>query len=278
MWSPFETSSTGELDGTAGSTVTIALPANTGLGSFDNGSSSPLDVGATQVGYCEATDTSTSTPTVTCSVYSGDTIGASTMVTATLNGVTNPPLGSPTLAVSTTSDVTPVTSPPYTVTAAQSVSGVGVSHQPPTSAAGGLTTYVVSFETSSTGELDGAAGSAVTIALPANTGLGSFDNGSSSPLDVGAHPGRLLRSHRHQYQHAHRDLFRLQRGHDRRLDHGDGHAQRGDQSTAGLAHPGRVDHLGRHPGDLTPLHGDRRPVGQRGERQPSPPRPRRPEG
>ena len=62
----FQTSSTGELDGNAGGAVTIALPANTGLGSFDNGSSSPLDVGSTQVGYCEATDTSNSTPTVTC--------------------------------------------------------------------------------------------------------------------------------------------------------------------------------------------------------------------
>ena len=97
----------------------------------------PLDVGATQVGYCEPTDTSTTTPTVTCYLYSGNTVGASTTVTATLNGVTNPPAGSPTLAVSTSSDVTPVTSPSYTVTAARSVSGVGVTITPPTSAAGG---------------------------------------------------------------------------------------------------------------------------------------------
>ena len=132
-----------------------------------------------------ATDTSAGTPTVTCYVDSG-TVGAATTVTATLYGVTNPPAGSPTLAVSTSSDVTPVTSPTYTVTAAQPVSGVGVTVTPPTSAAGGLTTYMVTFTTSSTGALDGNAGSTVTIALPANTGLGSFNNGNTSSLDVGA--------------------------------------------------------------------------------------------
>src|ERR1700722_10584619 len=123
----FATSSTGELDATAGSTVTIALPAHTGLGSFFNGSSSPLDVGATQVGYCEPTDTSAATPTVTCYLNGGATVGASATVTATLNGGTNPPAGPLILAVSTSSDVTPVTSPTYTVTAARSVSQPAVS-------------------------------------------------------------------------------------------------------------------------------------------------------
>ncbi len=128
----FTTSSTGALDGNAGSTVTIALPANTGLGSFNDGYYyySSLDVGATQVGYCEATDTSSATPTVTCYLYGGDTVGASTTVTATLSGVTNPPAGSQTLDVSTSSDATPATSSAYTVTAAQPVSGVGVTVTP----------------------------------------------------------------------------------------------------------------------------------------------------
>ncbi|MGA3148606.1 MAG: hypothetical protein ABSF33_14200, partial [Acidimicrobiales bacterium] len=79
--------------------------------------SSPLDVGVTQVGYCEATDTSTSTPTVTCSLFSGDTIGASTTVTATLYGVTNPGAGYDTLSVSTTSDPMPVSSAIYDIEA-----------------------------------------------------------------------------------------------------------------------------------------------------------------
>ena len=187
----FNTSSTGELDGAAGSTVTIALPANTDLSAMDDyyyyyyyGYSS-LDVGGSQIGYCEATDTSVATPTVTCYVDNGDTAPASTTVTATLTGVINPPTGSHTLAVSTTSDVTPVTSPSYTVTPARSVSGVGVTITPPTSAGGGQTTYVVSFDTSPTGELDATSGSTVTIALPANTGLDSFNSGYTSTLDVG---------------------------------------------------------------------------------------------
>ena len=179
------TSPTGALNGNAGSTVTIALPANTGLAVFNDGGTSPLDVGAIQIGYCEATDDSASTPTVTCYVYGGDTVPASTTVTATLSGVTNPPAGSPSLAVSTTSDVTPVTSPPYTVTAARPASGVSVAITPPTSATGGLTTYAVTFTTSSTGALDGTTGSTVTIALPANTGLAAFNDGGSSSLDVG---------------------------------------------------------------------------------------------
>ena len=132
----FTTSSTGSLDGNAGDTVTIALPVNTGLDSLNDVDTSTLDVGSSQVGDCEATDTSTSTPTVTCTVYGGYTVPASTTATATLTGVTNPPAGSPTLAVSTTSDVTPVTSSTYTVTGDRSVSAVGVDITSPTSAAG----------------------------------------------------------------------------------------------------------------------------------------------
>ena len=91
-----------------------------------------------------------------------------------------------------------MTSTPYTVTAARSVSGVSVDFSPPTSTAGGLTTYGVSFEhLVDRATLDSTAGSTVTIALPANTGLGSFDNGARARSTSGP-PGRLLRSHRHQ--------------------------------------------------------------------------------
>ena len=205
---------------------------------------------------------------MTCYVYGGDTVGASTTVTATLTGVTNPPAGSPTLAVSTTSDVTPATSPTYTVTADRSVSGVRVTITPPTSAAGGLTTYVVSFTTSSTGALDGDSGSTVTIALPANTGLGSLNDGYYyySTLDVGA------------TQIGYCEATDTSAGTPTVTCYVDGGDTVGASTTvtatltgvtnpAGrLTHPGRVDHLGLHPGDLTGLHGDRGPIGERGER------------
>ena len=258
----FTTSSTGALDGTTGSTVTIALPANSGLSSFNNGGTSSLDVGDTQIGYCDATDTSASTPTVTCYLYGGDTVAASTAVTATLYGVTNPPAGSPTLDVSTSSDVTPVTSPPYTVTAAQPVSGVGVTVSPPTSAAGGLTTYGVTFTTSSTGALDGTTEAPSTIALPANTDLGSFNNGGTSSLDVG------------DTQVGYCDATDTSASTPTVTCYVYGGDTVGASTAVtatlygvtnppiGLAHPGRIDQLGRYPGDLTRLHGDRRPIGE----------------
>ena len=115
--------------------MTIALPANTGLGSFKSGSTSSLDVGAAQVGYCEPTDDSSSTPTVTCYVNSGDTIAALHHGHGHPQRRDQPAGRLPTLAVSTSSDVTPVSSPSYPVTVARSVGGVGVTITPPTSAA-----------------------------------------------------------------------------------------------------------------------------------------------
>jgi len=139
------------------------------------------DVGTTQVGYCEATDTTITTPTVTCYLDSGQTVAASTTLKATLYGVTNPPAGSPTLAVSTTSDVNPVTSSAYTVTAAKSVSQPAVSLSNPIG--GGTSSYQVTFTTSSTGAMTSDDGSTVTIAFPSGTDLSGVGTGT---LDAGA--------------------------------------------------------------------------------------------
>ena len=54
---------------------------------------------------------------MTCYLYSGVTVGASTTVKATLDGVTNPGAGFDTLSVSTTSDPTSVTSASYDIAA-----------------------------------------------------------------------------------------------------------------------------------------------------------------
>ena len=158
---------------------------------------------------------------------------------------------------------------PGTAQAATGVSNVTVGISPPTSAARGLTTYAVSFTTSSTGELDGTTGSTVTIALPPNTGLGSLNDGyyygwGYSPLEVGATQVGYCNATDTSASTPHGDLLRLQRVHGRRLDHGDGHPHRRDQSAGRLTHAGRVDHLGCHPGDLTLLRGDGNPIGERG--------------
>ena len=175
----FTTSSTGALDSAAGSTVTIGLPANTGLNSLGNSS---LNVGSTQVGYCRATDISTATPTVTCYLYSGDDILASTVAKAVLNGVANPPIGTDKLTVSTSSDTGIATSPAYTITGAGNLATAAVAVSK-TLVSPGSVTYTIRFTTSSTGALDSAAGGTVTIDLPANTGLSSLGN---SPLNVGS--------------------------------------------------------------------------------------------
>jgi hypothetical protein len=171
----FNTSTTGALNGLTGSAITLTMPANTGLSSI---ATSTLFDGATQVGYC----LDTTSNTVVCYVNSGDTVNAGDELVATLSGVVNPGAGAKSLTVSTSSD-TATTTTSYMVTSAQSVSEVGVAISTPTSAAGGLTSYAVTFTASSTGELDGDIGSTVTLTLPANTGLASFSSGT---LDYGA--------------------------------------------------------------------------------------------
>src|SRR5438270_893236 len=94
----------------------------------------------------------------------------STTVTVTVDGVTNPPAGSPTLTVSTTSD-TQNTSGPYTIVANNPVGTPSVTVSPPSNATGAKTEYVVTFATSSTGGLSNAAGSQITLTFPTGTGI-----------------------------------------------------------------------------------------------------------
>jgi hypothetical protein len=170
----FKTSASGSLSGNAGATVTVVLPATTGVGSLFG----PLMVGTTQVGSCQVN----SGTTATCSLFGGATIAANTNVKVVLNGVTNPATaGGYKLTVSTTSDTTAVLSPTYTVTAVSTLTNLAVAIASPSSAAKALTTYVVTFTTSSTGGLAGDTGSTVTVVLPATTGVGSL----FGPLMVG---------------------------------------------------------------------------------------------
>ena len=60
--------------------------------------------------------------------------------------------------------------PARAVTPASAVSGLTVTNAP-TTAAGGLSTYTLSFKTSTSGALSGTTGSTITIDLPTGTGL-----------------------------------------------------------------------------------------------------------
>ncbi len=165
----FTTSSTGGLSGGAGSQITIVLPAGTGVSSLTG---FVTETGSTQrLGNCNVS----SGTTVTCPLFSGSTIAASTAVTVELDAVVNPTsTGTKTLTVATTSDTAPVTSAGYAVTSAGQVSQPTVSDTPPSPAAGALTTYLVGFTTSASGGLSGDASSQITIVLPAGTGVSSL--------------------------------------------------------------------------------------------------------
>jgi hypothetical protein len=169
-----QTSAHGALVGDTGSAVLVTFPSGTGV---SNETGSPLMRGAVQVGGCG----NVGTLTVTCHVYAGTNVPASSALTAVINGVNNPPsVGSYTLKVSTTSDVTNVTSPSVNVTAETGISHVTVT---PSRVATGTTnvTYTVALQIATA--LAGDTGSNVSIVFPAGTGVTSL---STSTLFDGA--------------------------------------------------------------------------------------------
>ena len=169
----FTTSATGGISRAANSTITLTVPAGTTFGGY-NGSS--IAVGGTSVGNCGGANTQTLT--IACTLFTGQAIAAGTAATITLNGITNPGAGSPVVTVSTTSDPSAVQSAPFSVVAANPVSGVSVDNTAPTTAAGGQTIYTIGFTVSATGGLSRVANSALTLGFPAGTTFGGY-NGSS---------------------------------------------------------------------------------------------------
>jgi hypothetical protein len=162
-----KTSAHGALVGDTGSVVLVTFPSGTGV---SNETGSPLMRGATQVGGCG----NVGTLTVTCYVYAGTTVPASSSLTAVINGINNPSsVGSYTLKVSTSSDTTKVTSPSFNVTAETAISNVTVT---PSSVLPGTAnvTYTVSLKIAT--PLAGDTGSHVSIVFPAGTGLTSVAN------------------------------------------------------------------------------------------------------
>ena len=165
----FNTSGTGGMSGTAHSQVTITFPGT---------ATSPFNT--TTIVNAIVTDTTTSTQVGTCGVSSqtvevctiaaGKTVTAGDVLTIELDGVTTEspaPNGNlDTLTVSTTSDATTKTSSSYPVANAKEISAPRVDNTSPSNAAGARTDYVMTFTTSSTGGLSGAAHSQITITFP----------------------------------------------------------------------------------------------------------------
>jgi hypothetical protein len=171
----FQVSGTGALDSSAGSDVKIVFPTGTGLNTLSGSSIMDVTQQLPVGGNCSQSGL-TVTCSITGSVLSGDALDV------TIDGITNPSTAaSDTVKVSSSSDTTQSTSGTYPISSASQVSSVVVDDAFPSSAAGALTDYSVSFAVSGTGALDGSSGSSVSIAFPSGTGFGSLGV-ASAPL------------------------------------------------------------------------------------------------
>ena len=124
----FTASKTGGLSNAAGSGIALVFPAGTGLGSVSSSSVDDTTTGVNGVGFCNAP----SGEAITCVLNLGSSIAAGDSVRVTINGVINPstPSSSLTLSVSTSSDTTPVSSAPYSVSLPPPVAGKSVDVAP----------------------------------------------------------------------------------------------------------------------------------------------------
>jgi hypothetical protein len=169
-------SSTGGLSGTNESSVTVNLPSSATVTSVR--SASLFDQTTGQVISSGGFQPSFTSSTVTISLAAGAVADPGDVIAATVDGVGNPATaGSYSVTIQTSSDTKSPASNAVSVVAQKSVSAVTVKNTGPTSAAGALTGYAVSFTTSSTGSLSGQVGSSVTVAFP--TGFVVFDTSSS---------------------------------------------------------------------------------------------------
>ncbi len=109
---------------------------------------------------------------VRCTLFTADSVPASTATRLVVAGVVNPRANARTLQFSTSSD-TKILTMKYIVTAAKAVSGLTASLSSTTPSASGVT-YTVGFSTSVTGMLSNAADSRVRAVFPAGTNVNSL--------------------------------------------------------------------------------------------------------
>jgi hypothetical protein len=173
----FKASATGGLSNAAQSTVTIVFPAGTGLGSLTN-----ANLTDTTTGQTIALANNSATTTLTFFLTGGAVVHAGDQLSATLAGASNPSSASSsdTTKVSSTSDITPVTSCPYyigTGPAAPCVTSVSPKSGP---AAGGTSVKIsginftgataVKFGTAAATGVVVSSATSITATSPAGTG------------------------------------------------------------------------------------------------------------
>jgi hypothetical protein len=158
----FKASATGGLSNAAESTVTIVFPAGTGLASLTSATLTDTTTGQTV-----ALANNSSTTTLTFFLTGGSVVHAGDHLSATLAGASNPgsASSSDTTKVSTSSDITPVTSCPYyigTGPAAPCVTSVSPKSGP---AAGGTSVTIsgINFTGATAVRFGTAAGTGVVV-------------------------------------------------------------------------------------------------------------------
>jgi hypothetical protein len=163
----FKTSTTGGMNQAVGSSVTMTFPAGTKVNALS--SSSLMDTTTVKaVGQAN----SSSTTTITFFLYTGAVVNAGDNLSASIFGVVNPTTASTTntVSVSTSSDITPVTSSSYSIVAGHAVSAGALTPSDHAASAIGVT-YTVGLKVSSTGALSQAVGSTLTMTFPTGTKL-----------------------------------------------------------------------------------------------------------
>ncbi len=166
----FIASATGGLSQATGGSVTMTFPSDTKLNSL---STSVLTDTTTAKVVGQANPSASLT--LTFFLYSLAVVNAGDNVSASIQGAVNPTSAGTAykVAVSTSSDTTPVNSSSYSIVAGHPVSTPAVTPAP-TAAVGARSGYSVAFNASTTGGMSQAAGGSVTVTFPSDTNLNSL--------------------------------------------------------------------------------------------------------
>ncbi|MDA0174518.1 hypothetical protein OJ998_35795 [Solirubrobacter taibaiensis] len=161
----FRVSATGGLSGEAGSSVTVDLPSGTGTTGWQSGTLRDV-TRAVDIGGCPQPTAGRSR----CTFFSAGFANPGDELQIVLRGLTNAGVGARTVAVTTSSDLPQITSDPFTVTAAGTLTELSARSEPPRS--------ILRMRASGTGGLSGEAGSSIRLTFPAGTSFAGYQAGS----------------------------------------------------------------------------------------------------
>jgi hypothetical protein len=161
--------------------ITVGLPTGTDFTGYNASSVVDTTAGTAAIGSCGGPTGAS----VTCGLFSGQSIPPGHAVVVTLNGIANTTTAgaAPTVTITTTGDTTAATAA-VTIGTRNAMASAAVDNTTPTTAAGARTVYVVTFTASATGALSNAANSQITLAFPAGTTFGGYN--ASSIVDPAA--------------------------------------------------------------------------------------------